>query len=270
VTKPDPLRPLGLALVVGVVLLQVPYGGYAIYPFKLLGTWLHESCHALAMLLTGAGFTGLEVFADGSGLAHAERSAGPLAKAVIAPAGYMGAPLAGVAMVVAVSRRWARAGLIALGVALVATALASISNQFGQVGIGATGLALLAIAALPRPRWHAGGPGAPRRPGHHGRPGRHPRVVPADARGRRPGRAQLRRAPDGPRHVRHRRHLGGVAVGRDLAGVVDRGLVLGLAAAAAGRAQRSTASRTVSATCRRPAAASVTTSRSAATPRATR
>jgi hypothetical protein len=156
VTKPDPLRPLGLALVVGVVLLQVPYGGYAIYPFKLLGTWLHESCHALAMLLTGAGFTGLEVFADGSGLAHAERSAGPLAKAVIAPAGYMGAPLAGVAMVVAVSRRWARAGLIALGVALVATALASISNQFGQVGIGATGLALLAIAALPRPRWHAG------------------------------------------------------------------------------------------------------------------
>ena len=154
--RPESLRALALALMASMVLWQVPYGTYALYPFKLLGTWLHEGSHALAMLATGAGFGGMEVFADGSGLAHATSLAGPIAGAIIAAAGYMGAPIGGVVLVVAArDERGARRTLAVLGAVLAATALASISNHFGQVAIGATGVALIAIAALPRPRWHA-------------------------------------------------------------------------------------------------------------------
>lgn len=152
----EPLRPLGLALVIGVLLLQVPYGWYVLYPFKLLGTWLHEGGHALAMIATGAGFGSLEIFADGSGLAYSHHAARPWSLAVIAPAGYMGAPLAGVILVALTSRDRARLGLAILGGALAVTAALSIANGFGQLAIGATGAAILVVAAVPRPDWHRG------------------------------------------------------------------------------------------------------------------
>ena len=37
--RDDSLRPLALALVASVLLYQVPYGAYVLYPFKLLGTY---------------------------------------------------------------------------------------------------------------------------------------------------------------------------------------------------------------------------------------
>lgn len=153
--RADALRPLALALVASVLLYQVPYGAYVLYPFKLFGTWLHEGSHALIMLLTGAGFERMEVFRDGSGLAHADRASGPTAGAFIAAAGYMGAPLWGAA-IVAIARddRGARRALVALGVLLAVTAVASIDNRFGQVALGATGAGLLVLAAIPGPRLH--------------------------------------------------------------------------------------------------------------------
>ncbi|MBK9031963.1 MAG: M50 family metallopeptidase [Myxococcales bacterium] len=155
--RDESLRPLALALVASVVLWQVPYGPYLLYPFKLLGTWLHEGSHALAMLMSGAGFSGMEVFADGSGLAHAQSLAGPIAGGFIAAAGYMGAPVGGVILVLgARDPRGARRALVGLGLVLAVTALASITNRFGQVAIGATGAVIIAVAAVPRPRLHAG------------------------------------------------------------------------------------------------------------------
>jgi hypothetical protein len=35
------LRGLALALLASLVLLQLPYGGMVLYPFKVLGTWMH-------------------------------------------------------------------------------------------------------------------------------------------------------------------------------------------------------------------------------------
>lgn len=153
--RDDSLRPMALALLASVVLWQVPYGAQLLYPFKLLGTWLHEGSHALAMLGTGTGFASMEVFADGSGLAHATSLAGPVAGAIIAAAGYMGAPLGGVVLMVAArTPRGARRALVGLGAALAITALASIDNEFGQVAIGATGAAVIGVALVPRPRVH--------------------------------------------------------------------------------------------------------------------
>ncbi|MEZ4400470.1 MAG: M50 family metallopeptidase [Kofleriaceae bacterium] len=155
--RPDALRPLAVALVASVVLWQVPYGPYLLYPFKLLGTWFHEGSHALAMVVTGAGFARMEVFSDGSGLARAASFAGPVASAVIAAAGYMGTPLAGVSMVwLARDARRGRRVLVGLAIVLGATALGSLDNRFGQVAIGATAAAVAAAAITPWPRLHLG------------------------------------------------------------------------------------------------------------------
>lgn len=153
--RDDSLRPLALALVASVLLWQVPFGAYLLYPFKLFGTWLHEGSHAIAMLGTGAGFARMQIFRDGSGLALALRPSGPTAGAFIAAAGYMGAPLWGAAILaIARDERGARRVLVALGLLLGATALASIANYFGQVALGVTGVGFLLLAAIPRPRWH--------------------------------------------------------------------------------------------------------------------
>lgn len=153
--RDDALRPLALALVASVLLWQIPYGPYVLYPFKLFGTWLHEGSHAIAMVLTGAGFDRMEIFPDGSGLAHAARRSGPTAGGFIAAAGYMGAPLWGAAIVAAArDGRGARRALIALGGLLGVAALGSIDNRFGQIALGTTGAALLVLAAIPGARLH--------------------------------------------------------------------------------------------------------------------
>jgi hypothetical protein len=148
------LRPLALTLIATLLLWQLPFGGFVLYPFKILATWLHEGSHGLVMALTGAGFDRMEVFSDGSGLAHGRYAVVPFAGALIAAAGYMGTPLWGVALLAASgSVRGARRAL-AIGAALmVASAILVVSNQFGQVALGATGAAI-AVAAVALPaRW---------------------------------------------------------------------------------------------------------------------
>ena len=91
------LRPLALTLIATLLLWQLPWGGFVLYPFKILATWLPEGSHGLIMAITGAGFDRMEVFSDGSGLAHGRYPVVPAAGALIAAAGYMGTPLWGVA-----------------------------------------------------------------------------------------------------------------------------------------------------------------------------
>ncbi len=147
------LRPLGLVLLASLVLWQLPFGGFVLYPFKLLGTWLHEGSHGLVMAMTGAGFDRMEVFRDGSGLAHARGGVGSFARALIAAAGYMGTPAWGV-VILAASRtpRGARLALATLGLVLALSTIAVVSNRFGQIAIVATGGAALLVAAALPPR----------------------------------------------------------------------------------------------------------------------
>lgn len=151
---PATLRPLALALVATLFLWQLPFGGFVLYPFKLLGTWLHEGSHGLVMALTGAGFDRMEVFADGSGLAHGRRPVEAFAQGVIASAGYMGTPLWGAALLAA-SRTvaGARRALAAGGALMLASAILVVANRFGQVALGATGLAIVGAAILVPARW---------------------------------------------------------------------------------------------------------------------
>jgi hypothetical protein len=151
-------RALGLALVVSLILWQVPYGGFVLYPFKIIATWIHELSHGIVMLISGAGFDRMEVYRDGSGLSFAGGATDRVRRALIAPAGYMGTPLFGaVLLVVGQTARGARRALGVVGAAIAFCAVIVVSNPFGQAVLGACGAVVLALALLAPPRWAIAG-----------------------------------------------------------------------------------------------------------------
>ncbi len=153
------LRALGLALLASLLLWNLPFGGYAMYPFKLLATWLHEMSHGLAMILTGAGLDRVLMYRDTSGLAYAKTSVDALGSAVIAAAGYMGTPLWGaLLLVVTPEARTARRALLVLAALLVATAIVFVAptpdgDTFGLWATLGMGLAVAACALALPARW---------------------------------------------------------------------------------------------------------------------
>lgn len=143
-------RALVIALLLSMILWNLPFGGFLLYPFKLLATWLHEMSHGFVMMISGAGFDYLEIYRDTSGIAHGKSAVGPAARAAISCAGYMGAATFGALfLVLGQSRRGARSILAAIGVALALSALIWVRNPFGEaaVGIGAGVCVLLAVVS---------------------------------------------------------------------------------------------------------------------------
>jgi hypothetical protein len=140
-------RAIVLALLASLLLWNLPFGGLILYPFKLLATWLHEMSHGVVMLLTGAGFSHLEIFRDTSGIAFAERGVGGAGRTAIASAGYMGAALLGAALLVlSQTGRRARAILIGFAVALALSLLFWVRNDFGMGAVAIGALACLILA----------------------------------------------------------------------------------------------------------------------------
>ena len=144
-------RLLLAALLATLVLWNVPYGWFALYPFKVFATWLHEMSHGVAMLVTGAGFRKMEIFRDTSGLAFPDGGVSRAAQAFISSAGYMGTAFFG-AMFLVLGRtaRGARKILLALGAVMALSALLWVRNTFG-IAATAAGGAILALAG-----WKAG------------------------------------------------------------------------------------------------------------------
>lgn len=56
--------------VVYALIWHTYYGYYILYPFTILGTWFHEMGHGIMSILVGGRFNYLEIFPNGSGLAH--------------------------------------------------------------------------------------------------------------------------------------------------------------------------------------------------------
>ena len=153
------VRTLAIALLVSLLLWNLPFGGLLLYPFKLLATWLHELSHGIAMLITGAGLDHVLIYRDTSGLAYANYSVDAIGSALIAAAGYMGTPLWGAfLLVVTPSARAARVALLMLATLLVGTAILVVAptNDGDTFGVWATiGMgAAVAICAIGLPaRW---------------------------------------------------------------------------------------------------------------------
>lgn len=140
-------RALIVALLASLLLWNLPFGGLVLYPFKLLATWLHEMSHGVLMLLTGAGFSHLEIYRDTSGIAFAQRGVGGLGRAAIASAGYMGAALLGATLLVlGQSGRRARAILVGFAIALALSLIFWVRNDFGMSAVAIGALICAAMA----------------------------------------------------------------------------------------------------------------------------
>ncbi len=146
------------AAVVTVLLWQIPYGGYVLYPFSILATWFHEMGHGLAAIFLGGNFIQLKISADGSGVAyHSGRLfLGPIGRALVAAAGLMGPPIAGAILILASrSFKTASISLKILGGFLLFSVLVWVRSLFGIVAITLLGLIILAVGFKGN-RWFQG------------------------------------------------------------------------------------------------------------------
>lgn len=142
-----PLILAGAAFGLSLVLRQVPFLAWVVYPFQLLVTLVHELSHGLAALLTGGRFVNFTMAPNASGLAL---TAGGW-RWLIVPAGYLGAALFGGLLLVltnrspgARERQWLATGL-GLFFALMTLLFA---RNFTAIAVG--GLAAMALLGLGR------------------------------------------------------------------------------------------------------------------------
>ncbi|WP_414621440.1 M50 family metallopeptidase [Calothrix sp. CCY 0018] len=146
------------AAVATVVLWQIPYGDYILYPFTILATWFHEMGHGLAAIFLGGNFQQLKIFPNGSGVAyHSGRLfLGPIGRAFVAAAGLMGPPIAGAILILASrSFKTASLSLKILGGFLLFSVLIWVRSLFGIVAILLLGLIILGIG-IKGNRWFQG------------------------------------------------------------------------------------------------------------------
>ncbi len=135
-----PTRTPRRALVTAVVLILVfqrlvPFGREILYPFTLLATWVHEMGHGLTALILGGHFVKLEIFGDGSGLAHTAVSVG-WRDALVAMGGLLAPPVAGASILAfAHGGRRARGLLAFLAGALVISVAIWVRSPAGVIAM---------------------------------------------------------------------------------------------------------------------------------------
>jgi hypothetical protein len=130
-----------MATLVTVGLAFVPYSDYLLYPLRLFVTFIHESGHAVAALLTGGSVESLHVSPSGSGVTWVRVA--PLWAWVSLSGGYVGAALFG-ALLLQTGRltRWQNAGrttLYAAAFTILAITLLWAHNPFNNPGNNITG-----------------------------------------------------------------------------------------------------------------------------------
>lgn len=141
-------RALVLSLLISVVLQYTPWLKYIAYPLRLLVTFIHEGCHALATIATSGTVHSISIMPNGSGLTETHGGFSPL----IASAGYLGTTLYGALMLWLLRRGVSGHKLIGATAAAVGLAtLPSIRDPFSLlcgllITVGLIGLA----SKLPR------------------------------------------------------------------------------------------------------------------------
>lgn len=147
---------LGVLLASAVLTLglpHVPIARYLVWPLMLTSTFAHELGHGLAAVLCGGAFERLELYADGSGVAFTATD-GRLERAFTAAGGLVGPAIAALVLfTLARSERWARVGLAALTVGLLAAELLVVRNPFGLAFVSALALALGAVVRFGDAWW---------------------------------------------------------------------------------------------------------------------
>jgi hypothetical protein len=140
-----------LAILVYLVVSRlVPFGRTVLYPLTLLATFVHEMGHGLTALGVGGRFMALDVYANGSGLAHTVTSH-PWQSGTTAAGGPLAPPIVG-ASILAMSRgpQRTRAILAGLGIAILASLAIWVRSVAGFVALP---IVAAALGALLHPRW---------------------------------------------------------------------------------------------------------------------
>ncbi|KAL7460821.1 hypothetical protein ACHAXS_001262 [Conticribra weissflogii] len=137
-----------------VVLLNLPIGRYILYPFMIFSTWIHELLHGLAALSIGGKIIWLNIYSNGSGLAHTSYPTGAFQKAWVAGAGYQGtAIVGGIMLMFRRTEMGARAGTLILGLEMLFTCLLFVRNIFGLVLLILMGVILVIAGWRLPPFW---------------------------------------------------------------------------------------------------------------------
>jgi hypothetical protein len=143
------------ALSVGVTLLLylVPFLQVLDRPLLYISTLVHELGHGIGAILVGGEFLKLEMWSDGSGVAmNAART--DTQQAIIAAAGLVGPAFAAAGgFALTRRRRWARVGLVAIGLVLVWAMIFKVRTGFGLLVAGAVAAAALGVALRAHEDW---------------------------------------------------------------------------------------------------------------------
>lgn len=133
------------AFALALILWNVPQLEFIMYPFRLFVTFIHETGHGLAAIISGGRFVGFQVFESGAGVATTIGGS----RALILPAGYLGAALFGAALFyIAHTVRSSRLVSLALGIGLALvtilyTGLLTSNFSFVAFFVGLVGAGLL-------------------------------------------------------------------------------------------------------------------------------
>lgn len=124
-----------------------PQFGWIARPLIWLGTLFHELGHGLAAIALGGDLVQFAIYPDGSGVAMHRGAYSAFERALIAAAGPLGAPLAGLVFFLSLGHRYAaRVLLAALAAFLALAALLWVRNLFALGFISALVLALALVA----------------------------------------------------------------------------------------------------------------------------
>ncbi len=135
-------RTLIYALIAGVivyVLWNIPQLDFIVYPLRLFVTFVHETAHGLAALITGGQIDRLQVFANGAGVATTRGGI----RWIIIPAGYLGAAAFGAGLFYVINRFGnVKRISIVLGIltALVAILFTNLLSTAFLIGLGIAAL----------------------------------------------------------------------------------------------------------------------------------
>jgi len=134
-----------LALLVLWGIHYMPGSGYILYPLMLFDTMVHEMGHGLTALLLGGRLDKLELFTDGSGLAHcAVRHSWQ--HALVAAGGLLGPPfMAAFAFSAARSPRGARVWVLGMAVFLMGCLIGFVRGGMAWPFLLVMSLLLMAI-----------------------------------------------------------------------------------------------------------------------------
>ncbi len=141
-----------------VFIWRTYYGYYILYPFTIMGTWFHEMGHGTMSIIVGGKFQYLEIFENGSGLAHSSYYDSDfyfnknIALAMVTAAGLFGPPVVG-SVLILMSKSFKKSKIILyiLSISMLISVAIWVRTTVGVVVILSLGALLLFISVKAKP-----------------------------------------------------------------------------------------------------------------------